>query len=115
MAAVALGEHEAAVDELSQMDARRGGRDDRPRRQHAGAAARGRRPAARSTRRPRIADEGAHPGEIGVPSMPEGSAPPSPPPLRRALFCGWARALAVSRREGRPAAAACYVAEDGDS
>ena len=67
MAPVALGDHEAAVDELSQVHARRGGRDARLRGQHAGGqlAAVGQR--AQHAGAARIADEGAHRGEIGVP------------------------------------------------
>ena len=66
MAPVALGDHEAAVDELSQVHARRGGRDAGLRGQHAGGqlAAIGQR--AQHAGAARIADEGAHRGEIGV-------------------------------------------------
>ena len=67
MAPVALGDHEAAVDELSQVHARGGGRDAGLGGQHAGGqlAAVGQR--AQHARAARIADEGAHAGEIGVP------------------------------------------------
>ena len=67
VAPVALGDHEAAVDELSQVHARRGGRDARLRGEHAGGqlAAVGQR--AQHAGAARIADEGAHCGEVGVP------------------------------------------------
>ena len=67
MAPVALGDHEAAVDELSQVHARGGGRDARLRREHAGGqlAAIGQR--AQHAGAARVADEGAHCREVGVP------------------------------------------------